>query len=294
MTKDTEVQDRSETADAPAPRLARAFNEEETRYMTGDREPVTSSVLISNSKYLNSPLYRDAFSQFALRRQGHDVPTTYLVPLMVKAITDVTDFKDYIALVAEERQKNAEFAAWLDGRRTYKYELAGLGGYKPGTLGAAVRTFLEGSGMNIDFAMKGEVTSDFDYLKQCQSMSHDLEHMVTGFGPNQFGEVALGICNNTVNANYFSPKLAAYISSSSMFLSTTSYPRVSLHYPQAMPGYFEAMRQGITAGQKLRKPLFMVRWEDYLDWSLADIAAELGIERGPGEAWAYSTELTMG
>jgi hypothetical protein len=87
--------------------MARAFNEQETRYMTGGREPVTSSVLISNSKYLNNPLYRDVFAQMALRRQGSDVPTTYLVPTMVRAIREVTNVPEFLALIAAVRQKTS-------------------------------------------------------------------------------------------------------------------------------------------------------------------------------------------
>jgi ubiquinone biosynthesis protein COQ4 len=283
----------NDTLGETTPRMARALNEQETRYMTGGREPVTSSVLISNSRYLNSPLYRDVFAQMALRRQGSDVPTTYLVPAMIRAITEVTNVPEFLALIAAERQTNSEFAAWLDERRITHYRPGTLEHHPAGTLGAAIRAFVEAGDMNMDFAMQGEIAGDLDYMKKRQAMSHDLEHLATGFAPNQFGEVALGICNNVAVANYFSPGLAAYISAGALFLSATSYARVSLHYPAALPGYFEALRLGIVAGQKLKKPLFMVRWEDYLDRPLEDIAADLGIERGPAEAWNHSTALTM-
>jgi ubiquinone biosynthesis protein COQ4 len=277
-----------------ASRFARGFNEEETQYFKGAREPATSSVLISSSEFLNNPLYRDVFAQFALQRRGHDLPPTYLVPAMVKALTEVGNFKEYLGLIAEEKKKNAEFAAWLDRRRICRYEPAELARHAPGTFGEAVRKFVVESGMDMEFANKGEAATEFDYFKQQQSFSHDLEHLATGFAPNQFGEVALGICNCVINANYFSPKLAAHVTRGPMFLSVTSYSRVSHNYPAALPGYFEAMRQGIAAGQKLKKPLFMIYWEDYLDWKLEDVAVDLGLDRGPGAAWDYSTEATTG
>jgi hypothetical protein len=60
----------TERATAPRPPLAQTLDEAEARYMQGARAPATSSVLISNSRYLNSPTYRDVFAQSALRRHG--------------------------------------------------------------------------------------------------------------------------------------------------------------------------------------------------------------------------------
>jgi hypothetical protein len=73
-------------AAAPRPPLGQTLDEAEARYMQGTRAPATSSVLISNSRYLNSPAYRDVFAQSALRRHGHDLPPTYLIPPMIAAI----------------------------------------------------------------------------------------------------------------------------------------------------------------------------------------------------------------
>jgi len=71
---------------AAAPQsLRRTLDAAEARYMQGTGAPATSSVLISNSKYLNSPNYRDTFAQSALRRHGHDLPQTYMIPPMIAA-----------------------------------------------------------------------------------------------------------------------------------------------------------------------------------------------------------------
>jgi hypothetical protein len=83
---------RADSEPAPPPSMVLKLDANETRYMQGARAPATSSVLISNSKYLNNPGYRDAFVQSALRRHGHDLPPTYLVPQMIKAIEEVTDY----------------------------------------------------------------------------------------------------------------------------------------------------------------------------------------------------------
>jgi hypothetical protein len=72
-TNSTKAAGHSVDPDGPA---GLTLDAAESRYMQGTREPVTSSVLISNSKYLNNPYYREAFAQQALRRHGRRPPTS--------------------------------------------------------------------------------------------------------------------------------------------------------------------------------------------------------------------------
>ena len=279
--------------DAP-PRTRRELNEMEARYMRGPVDPVTSSVLISSSKYLNNPYYRDAFSQFALRRHGKDLPETYLIPNMVKALSECRDDEDFARLVEEEKARFPAFGAWLSERRITAYEPEAMRHHKPGTLGAAICTFLSDGGMEMQFMMKGEAPrSDLEYIRKRRVIHHDIEHMVTGFGPNEFGEQALSTMNVASAAAAFTPKLAQYLSEANTWVTATSYYRTSLHAPNLMPGMLEAMRHGVAAGQAIRTPLIMVAWEDYLDWPLEEIAGDLGFERGPGDAWAWSREAAL-
>jgi ubiquinone biosynthesis protein Coq4 len=269
------------------------MDEGEARYMQGATEPVTSSVLISNSRYLNSPLYRDAFAQAALRRHGHDLPPTYTIPMMVRAIDDVTDFPTVARLLAEEKVKNPEFGAWVDARRWHSYRPDELTGYPDGTLGAAIRAFFA-KGYDMEFMKPREVKSDLQYVMQRRSVVHDIEHIVTGFGPNSAGEQALAICNVTAQGRYFTPELAQYLSHHTYYVSIAGYSRACLHYHSVIPTYLEAMQKGIAAGLALKKPLFLMNWEDHLDRPLEDLASELGFERGPGDAWDWTTEATTG
>ena len=265
----------------------------EAAYMQGDQEPALSSVLISNSKYLNNPYYRDAFAQHALRRHGHDLPHTYAIPMMIRAVNEVTDYPAAIAMIAEEKTRNREFADWLDARRFHTYRAEDLTGYAAGTLGAEIRAFLA-EGYDMEFMHKGDVTSDFDYMVKRRTALHDLEHIVTGYGPNIAGETALSIANVAAAANYFSPDLAQFVNAFNVFVTSSTYKRNSLHYPATMPVTLEAMQRGIELGRALKKPLFMYNWEDYLDWTLEAIASELGFTRGPGEAWAWTREACAG
>jgi ubiquinone biosynthesis protein COQ4 len=291
-----EMSPNNEAPDA-APVVSRpnGMNAQEVQYMRGDAQPVTSSVLISNSKYLNSPLYRDGWTQTSLRRLGHDLSRTYHIPMMSKAIADVVDYPAVFQLLQAEKEKNPEFAAWLDERRLTTYNPAEMQHYAAGTLGAAIREFLSQPGYDMEFTAKDvKPSNDFEYLVKRYGHNHDIDHLVTGFGPNLAGEEALALCSVMVASRFFTPELAQFITQYQVFVSAGAYKRNAIHYPAVMPTFLEAMELGIAAGRSMRKPLFMVQWEDYLDWQLEDIAADLGFTRGPGEAWDWTTEAASG
>ena len=59
----------------------------------------------------------------------------------------------------------------------------------------------------MQFMMKGmPVKTDLDYIKKRRVSHHDIEHMVTGFGPNELGEQALSTMNVTSAAAAFTPQ----------------------------------------------------------------------------------------
>jgi ubiquinone biosynthesis protein COQ4 len=271
------------------------YSAQETSYMKGAQEPVTSSVLISNSKYLNSPLYRDVWTQMSLRRFGPDLPVTYDIPAMSLGMKDVTDFAEFYKLIEMEKLNNPAFAAWLAKRRYTSYASMDLSGYAEGTLGANIRAFLSRPGFEMEFINKGvEPTNDIEYLLKRNGSNHDIDHMVSGFGPSLLGEQALSTMNACCTFRFLSPDLARLIAHGNTFVTAASMQRASLHYPAGMESMYEAMRLGIVAGQSIRMPMFMVPWEDYLDWQLEDIAADLNFTRGPGDAWESSDSLLTG
>jgi ubiquinone biosynthesis protein Coq4 len=277
-----------------APARSPELNVEEARYMCGDVEPAKSSVLISNSKYLNNPYYRDVFAQACLRRQGGDLPSTYLVPAMIKAMAEVTDRREIQGLIDAEKAQNPAFAAWLASRPDCRYSRDDVRACAPGTLAAAIRGFIEASGLNMEFMYKEDASDDIAFLSKRQMAVHDICHLVTGFNPNIVGEVALQLACIGAISRYFSPALAQHINATNAFSSTSHYTRISLHYHAVMPTLLEGMALGATMGLALKLPLFMYDWGAYLDWRLEDIAADMGIVRGPTTAWDWTDEAATG
>lgn len=266
------------------------------RYFQGEKLPATSSVLISNSKYLNNPYYREAFATQALRRHGDDLPPTYMVPLMSRAIEEVEEPGLRERLIAEEKAKNPEFAEWLAARRLCEFTLENTKDFAPGTLGHEIYQLLATPEMALDFsfAPKIEPLDDMEYMSMRFRIVHDLQHIVTGFGPNTAGENALSMANITSIARYFTPELAQLLTHGDMWIAATGLYRTALHYHHVMPTYLDAIQQGIRVGMQIKRPLFMTLWEDILDVKLEDIAAQMGFERGPGDAWKWTTDAATG
>lgn len=264
---------------------------EEAAYLQGGAKLAAPSIINTSSKYLNNPYYRDTYAQIALRRSGDDVPPTYTIPMVAKAIGEVTDFTEFAGLIEAEKALKPQFAEWLAARRHTTYRPEDMVGYKPGTLGHAIGRFLAESGyeMNKMQLSTTKIVNDIDYISQRRGSIHDLEHMVTGFGPNYCGETALIWANITSIAHYFSPPLAQHISAGITFLASASMQQKSLHCPEILPEALKAIRMGIAMGEKLKRPLLLEPWEDMFDWQISDIQHHLGIEPGPGATWDWTS-----
>lgn len=279
---------------ANARHVGSPLNAAEAAYMLGGKEPVRGSVPATTSRFLDSPLFSHAYTVLALRRYGDDVAITYDIPSMQRGLGDIMDGPGLMKALMQERAINPDFAGWLDRRRYTSWNPEALADHAPGTLGATIRNFIVDSGMTIEFVNADlEITNDIDFLFKRNGACHDIQHMVTGFGANIAGEVALALMNVTSTAASIAPELAERIYLPNLFVSSGAYMRSGLHYGAGMPILLEAIERGIAAGRALKKPLLTVEWEDYLDWPTEEIAADLGFERGPGDAWAvYDAKLT--
>ena len=271
------------------------ISEAEADYLRGGNEPLRSSILTSNSDYLTNPRFRDVYAQMGLKKDGEDLPGAYLIPDVNRAFAEVIDGPRLFALLQEDKARIPEFAEWLDARYTSSFTAESLQGYAPGTLGARMYDFVASSGMSIDFMFLGEAENDYDYLNKRRIQNHDIEHMVTGLDPSPVGEVALIVAHTVMAANYFSEPFASELNRFGMFLTSTGLMRMACHYGSVVPAYLEGIARWRALGEKQKRPLFMVKWEDYLDWTLADIRKEFQFEDGPEDGyWTWTFEASKG
>jgi ubiquinone biosynthesis protein COQ4 len=240
------------------------------------------SILRSTSKYLNSPLIRELFCNEGLRVSGADITATSLVTETNDALEAVQDHKHVAWLLREEAKRIPEFGEWLDARYSGDITYEQAAACAPGTLGHEIRLLLD-KGFKLYFGRIGPAESDWEYIRKRRGQLHDIEHIVTGFqGTCLAGEIGNFMVNATSIHAYFRPELSKEIALYLSFLLTTWTMRAALHHPEAMPALCDAMEKGSITGKQIRRPLFMERWEDYLDWPLPKLRAHFNIPEPVG------------
>ncbi len=272
------------------------YEKMDREYMEGKAKPLSEygSVLMTSSRFLNSAVMRDVYAQEGLRKDGLDVPATYMVHQAAMAINDLTDDAYVAGLVAAERAKNPEFAAWLDKRSLSNFTLDDLKGYAPDTLGGIVHDYLFTNGFDLNHSKRGLVpTDDYTFYLKQKVVSHDIEHIVSGLGPNLIGEHALIACNLKCNYDYFSPELACEVTRMSGFLMSTGVMKINLHSPHLMGEYLNAVALGVKMAEGMTRPLIVNDWRDYLDWTIEDIRKDLNIVGAPPPGhWEWTNEAS--
>ena len=272
------------------------YEKQDREYMEGKARPLEEygSVLMTSSRFLNSARMRDVYAQEGLRKDGRDVPATYMVHQAAMAIGELTDIAECERLVAAEKAKNPEFAAWLDKRSLSDFTLADLEGYAPDTLGGIVHNYLFTNGFDLNHSRRGLVpTTDYTFMQKQRVVSHDIEHIVSGLGPNLIGEHALIACNLKCNYDYFSPELACELTRMSGFLMSTGVMKINLHTPHLMGEYLKAVSIGIEMAAGMKRPLLVTDWRAYLDWTIEDIRKDLNILNAqPPGTWEWTNEAS--
>jgi ubiquinone biosynthesis protein Coq4 len=275
------------------------LEQKDALYFEGRPRPLDEygSVLMTSSKFLNSPVLRDLYAQEGLRRNGDDVPVTYFVYQANKVFAELCDEPAVDALIAREKTLKPDFARWLDARRLTDFTLDELKGHKPGTLGRIVHDYFAGQpGFEMNFTHRAvQPTSDYKFLVKQRTLAHDIDHLVTGLGPNPVGEPALICCNLTAYYNYFSPELAGELTRMTGYLLSTGLMKTNLHYPQLMATMLEGVRMGIAMGSRMRRPLLIADWRSYLDWPMEEVRRELDVHDAPPPGtWEWTHDMKRG
>lgn len=251
-----------------------------------------SSVLVSSSKYLNNPALRGLIAQEMLRRNGPDLPNTAYIPEVAQILHDLEDMARVMELFEIEKARLPLFRQWLDNRSLSNFTLDETRHCAPGTLGAAIHDFMANSGYQLDlFFQEIQVVNDFTFYLRQTALTHDIEHIVSGFGPNHGGEVALINANMHAKVRYFHPDLSAFFNRIAYYLKAKTIMKDGLFYPEAMAVNLEAEFMGAEQGRNWAYPLMLVDWRKYIDVQIADIRRELNITPVVDARWDQTNRL---
>ena len=71
--------------------------------------------------------------------------------------------------------------------------------------------------------------------------------------------------------------------------------RVACHYPAVVPAMLEGFARGHALGGKQQKPLFLIRWEDWIDRQVTEIREEFSFMDGCADGyWNWTHEAARG
>jgi ubiquinone biosynthesis protein Coq4 len=250
-------------------------------------------VLVSSSRYLNNTELRNLISQEMLRRNGTDLPNTAYIPEVAQILMTLEDFPRIMELFEMEKARLPLFKAWCDNKHLSDFKKDELKDSKSGTLGHAIYTWMTTSGYELDlFYREIQVVNDLTFYLRQAALNHDIEHLVTGFGPNHGGEIALLNGNMYSRVRYFHPELAGFFNRIQGYLKAKTIMKDTLHYPEAMALNIEAEFIGASQAHNWKYPIMLADWRAMVDWQMADIREELGITPVPADnLWEDTNRL---
>jgi ubiquinone biosynthesis protein COQ4 len=178
------------------------------------------------------------------------------------------------ALIATEAQSqmvaalraNPAIAALMEARYwPPRHDREALQQCPPGSLGYVYSLSLQQDGLYPDLYSDIAIVDDVSYVEARLGQTHDLWHVVTGFGTSVADEIGL----QAFHLAQFPYPFAALLIANALASET-------LLEPGQLPGLLAAIEGGWQLGKRCQ-PLFAQRWEEAWDKPLTQWQAELGI-----------------
>lgn len=144
-------------------------------------------------------------------------------------------------------------------------DLDALLSYPSDSLGYVYASHLKANGFDPAFYRQIDVQDDATYIALRRSQTHDIHHMITGFGTDLPSELGLQAF-----------ELAQMRSPLAITLLASGIVNAVMH-PEVLERTMSLIQTGWQMGLKA-KPLMAQKWEDHWETSIAEWRAELAVE----------------
>lgn len=141
-----------------------------------------------------------------------------------------------------------------------------LGKYPEGTLGYAYADYMKSTGFDPNFYRHTKVEDEISYVLLRIRQTHDIWHIITGFGTNGLEELGLKAFEIAQTRR---PLAVALIGGGLLMTLIKS--------PEGIGALLGQIAMGYKMGSKA-KPLLAQKWEEHWDKRLSEWRTELGIE----------------
>lgn len=206
-----------------------------------------------------------ALKLFRLADNPDDTMRVFEMENMMHDMVNDTNPENEKMLVAAMRT-NPEIDRMLNERYfPPKYKVEDLAHYPVGTLGYAYYRHMHDNGFTPDFFPTLETDRDFNYFVLRMRQTHDVWHVLTGFGVDIAAETGL---QAVYSAQLNSPLAAAIMSAVLVY---------TLKHPETTQDVMYAVAQGNEIGRAAK--LFAAeKWETMWERSLDEIRQEFNIK----------------
>jgi ubiquinone biosynthesis protein COQ4 len=236
-----------------------------------------SSVLVSSSKYLNSPKLREWIALIALKKNGPDFPPAAEMHQLIPILNEMRDFDHIEAMFTEERKVNPKLDAWFNEWFCSDYAIDDLKDCAPGTVGGIYYDIAKNGNYEIQIVPNFQPKTQWEYYSLRSGQTHDYEHILTGGGFNYMGElIPYWFRLATIHTHIQNKELAGEMSVLSILGTTRYVIRTMLHYPQIWETALECIQQGIAIGRQ-SDAFWMAKMEDYWHTPLEEARQQLGV-----------------
>jgi ubiquinone biosynthesis protein Coq4 len=183
---------------------------------------------------------------------------------------------DLVDSISEDPSSQAELEAALQDpdialaararRRIPDLDLATLERMPEGSVGRVAARFFRDNDLDPAALPRREATTDYEWLSAHLYETHDLWHVVTGFGPDIAGELGL--------QGFYAAQIEGSVA---LAILSAGMLNTLLFAPAERKERLAAISRGFSMGQRA-KSLVGADWARLLPLPLAEVRAELGLE----------------
>jgi ubiquinone biosynthesis protein COQ4 len=241
-----------------------------------------SSLLTSNSRWLNNSAVREILATWLLRKNGPDFPVEADHTLGMREATEqVIPPSEIEELMVEERRVNPTFDAFMGEGFFSRFRNEDFDQYAPGTfggiIGRQIREFGFDLTLGVDMSKVERPTTNFAYWKLRTGQTHDFEHIAVGGQFNSIGEIVVIFAKAANTSMHVGPELASALNAYLLFSGMRMVSRSLLHYPQTWPKALECLEQGLRVG-RASAPMYAYRYEDVFHLTPEAAREKLGVK----------------
>lgn len=181
-------------------------------------------------------------------------------------MSDALASPDVIAPVIAELARDPRCAAALDEKHRFRIDLRELSALPPGTLGRALADQMRAQGLDPSALPSLDAPDRHSFFRAHLYETHDVWHVVTGFGTDWRGEIGLQA--------FYAAQIPGPLPS---MLLAVGFLRTAIYEREAATPILDEVTRGSVMGRRA-SPLFGVHWDELWDVPLETVRRSLGLD----------------